>query len=365
MRMVLARVWGSLNSSLAEIVFGVEDGLISIFGLVIGVSTAGQSSFTVLLAGATGAIAAAVSMAAGTYLSVASEHDLARKELAHEEEEIRTRPTEEEREVVDFLCARGFTESEVAAFLRGLRRQPSMMLEFMAAHELRLGRIQQTNAVARAENVYLLDEAVPPAVAALGEPLALGHHLAARACIGPDSLAVVFGPGPIGLVTALGCQEAGARRVVVAGLPEDEARLAIARNWGMETYHATDPAFARAMLAATDGLGPETVFEASGSPAALKQALQLVAKDGTVYAVGIPSREVPLDIAAQVFAEKRLVGSRGYRPRDWDSAAALISRRWADLQPLVSDVLPLGDFEAAFAKAFAREGIRIILDPRR
>ncbi|MHB1415097.1 MAG: zinc-dependent alcohol dehydrogenase [Chloroflexota bacterium] len=216
----------------------------------------------------------------------------------------------------------------------------------------------------RAENVYPLDEAVPPAVAALGEPLALGHHLAARAGIDPDSLAVIFGPGPIGLVTALGCQAAGARRVVVAGLPEDEARLAIARNWGMETYHAPDPAFAKAMLAATDGLGPETVFEASGSPAALKQALQLVAKDGTVYAVGIPSREVPLDIAAHVFAEKRLVGSRGYRPRDWDGATALINRRWADLQPLVSDVLPLGDFEAAFAKAFARQGIRIILDPR-
>jgi threonine dehydrogenase-like Zn-dependent dehydrogenase len=217
----------------------------------------------------------------------------------------------------------------------------------------------------RAENVYPLDEAVPPVVAALGEPLALGQHLAARAGVGPGDLPVVFGPGPIGLVTALGCQSAGAERVLLVGLPEDEERLAIARRWGMETYHADDPALQEALLAATDGLGPEAVFEASGSPAALKQALRMVRKDGTVYAVGIPSKEVPIDIAAHVFAEKRLVGSRGYRPRDWESAAALINQRWADLLPLVSDVLPLERFEDAFAKAFAREGIRIVLDPTR
>lgn len=217
----------------------------------------------------------------------------------------------------------------------------------------------------REENVYPLDEAVPPAVAALGEPLSLGHHLAARAGIEPGSLAVVFGPGPIGLVTAIGCQSYGAGRVMLVGLPEDEERLAIARRWGMETYHAQDPAFHEALMAATDGLGPDTVFEASGSPAALKQALRLVRRDGTVYAVGIPANEVPLDIAAHVFAEKRLVGSRGYRPRDYDSAVALINRRWADLLPLVENVLPLERYEDAFAKAFAREGIRIILDPTR
>lgn len=215
----------------------------------------------------------------------------------------------------------------------------------------------------RAENVYLLDEAVPPAVAALGEPLALGHHLAARAGIGPGSEPVIFGPGPIGLVTAIGCLSYGPERVTIVGLPEDEERLAIARRWGCETFFADDPEMARVLVERSDGYGPEVVFECSGSAAALKQALRLVRKDGTVHAVGIPSKEVPLDIAAHVFAEKRLVGSRGYRPRDWERAAALINRRATDLLPLVSDVLPLERFEDAFAKAFARRGIRIVLDP--
>jgi threonine dehydrogenase-like Zn-dependent dehydrogenase len=217
----------------------------------------------------------------------------------------------------------------------------------------------------RAENIYRLEESVPPAVAALGEPLALGHHLASRAGIGPGSEPVIFGPGPIGLVTAIGCLSFGPERVTVVGLPEDDDRLAIARRWGCETFYANDPKLAEVMLERTKGYGPEVAFECSGSPVALKQALQMVRKDGTVHAVGIPSKEVPLDIAAHVFAEKRLVGSRGYRPRDWESAAALINRRAADLLPLVSDVLPLDRYEDAFAKAFARQGIRIVLDPTR
>lgn len=217
----------------------------------------------------------------------------------------------------------------------------------------------------RAENVYRLDDDVPPAVAALGEPLALGHHLAARAGIGPESEPIIFGPGPIGLVTALGCQSFGPRRVTLVGLPEDEERLSIARGWGMETLLATDPALPRLLLERTEGYGPEAIFECSGSAQALRQALELVRKDGTVYAVGIPSKDVPVDIAAHVFAEKRLVGSRGYRPSDWESAASLINQRAKDLLPLVSDVLPLDAYEEAFAKAFARQGIRIVLDPTR
>ncbi len=215
----------------------------------------------------------------------------------------------------------------------------------------------------RAENAYRLPASVPPTVGALGEPLALGLHLAARAGIGPGSLPVVLGPGPIGLVTALGCQAAGAARVLIAGLPEDEGRLAVARRLGLETYYAQDPAFAQTVREATRGRGAEVVFEASGGAGALGQALGLCRKDGTVVAVGIPGRDVPIDVAALVLTEKRIVGSRGYRPQDWQVAADLIARRAADLAALVSDVLPLARFAEGFARMEARQGLRVILDP--
>ena len=217
----------------------------------------------------------------------------------------------------------------------------------------------------RAENAYSLPDSLSPAVGALGEPIALGLHLAARAGVGPGSLPVVLGPGPIGLVTALGCQAAGAERVIVAGLEEDADRLAVARRLGVETHYSSGPLLEEVVREATQGMGAEIVFEASGSAGALRQALGLCRKDGTVVAVGIPGKDVPIDVAALVLSEKRIVGSRGYRPQDWRAAAALIARRAADLEALVSDVLPLDQFEAGFARMIARQGLRIMLDPTR
>src|SRR5579859_5231908 len=81
------RVWQSFMSSLGSIVFGMEDGTVSIFGLVFGVAASATSSQVVLLAGATGAISAAVSMMAGTFLDVESTNDQAKAQLAREQSE--------------------------------------------------------------------------------------------------------------------------------------------------------------------------------------------------------------------------------------------------------------------------------------
>lgn len=77
MRVVTAfqRLRGSLANSAGTIVFGMEDGTVSIFGLIFGVAATTSSTATVLIAGASGAVAAAVSMMAGAYLDVETTRD--------------------------------------------------------------------------------------------------------------------------------------------------------------------------------------------------------------------------------------------------------------------------------------------------
>jgi vacuolar iron transporter family protein len=65
----------SVISSAGTIVFGMEDGTVSIFGLIFGVAATTTSTKTVLIAGASGAAAAAVSMMAGAYLDVETTRD--------------------------------------------------------------------------------------------------------------------------------------------------------------------------------------------------------------------------------------------------------------------------------------------------
>ncbi len=72
---VMARLKRSLNNSSGTIVFGMEDGTVSIFGLVFGVAATTTSNSAVLIAGASGAAAAAVSMMAGAYLDAETSRD--------------------------------------------------------------------------------------------------------------------------------------------------------------------------------------------------------------------------------------------------------------------------------------------------
>lgn len=69
------RLRDSVVNSAGTIVFGMEDGTVSIFGLIFGVAATTSSTKTVLIAGASGAVAAAVSMMAGAYLDAETTQD--------------------------------------------------------------------------------------------------------------------------------------------------------------------------------------------------------------------------------------------------------------------------------------------------
>ena len=74
-----SRISASFKASFGDIVFGMEDGTVSIFGLVFGVAASTNDTRTVLVAGLTGAVAAAVSMMAGAYLDAETARDQARQ----------------------------------------------------------------------------------------------------------------------------------------------------------------------------------------------------------------------------------------------------------------------------------------------
>ena len=117
----------------------MEDGTVSIFGLVFGVAASAANSQTVLLAGATGAISAAVSMMAGTYLEVSTERDQAQAEIDTAKREIEQQPEQEAQKVRDQLLQEGLTQADAEVVLRVIKRTPGAMLEEKTAFELRIG----------------------------------------------------------------------------------------------------------------------------------------------------------------------------------------------------------------------------------
>ena len=120
----VTRIQTSFSQSIGDIVFGMEDGTVSIFGLVFGVAASASNSQTVLLAGATGAAAAAVAMMAGTYLDVETARGQARAQLASVQRQIASQPQREAQKLDDRLERAGFLPQERSVILTALRRMP-------------------------------------------------------------------------------------------------------------------------------------------------------------------------------------------------------------------------------------------------
>ncbi|MBC6605784.1 VIT family protein [Hymenobacter sp. BT188] len=88
-------------------VLGANDGIISTASLVVGVAAAQASRESVLVAGVAGLVAGAMSMATGEYVSVSSQADTERADLAREQAELRDAPEAEHAELAAIYVARG------------------------------------------------------------------------------------------------------------------------------------------------------------------------------------------------------------------------------------------------------------------
>ncbi len=123
---------------LRHFVFGVEDGLISTLGFLAGVSGAALSNQIILLAGVAAAVAGAISMMAGTYLSVKSEKELYFSELEREKKEIKEMPEEEKAEIRKIFEAKGFKGKKLDLIVKTICSDEQLWLDVMMKEEFGL-----------------------------------------------------------------------------------------------------------------------------------------------------------------------------------------------------------------------------------
>ncbi len=101
-------------------VLGANDGIVSTSSLIMGVAASSASRASILIAGAAGLVAGAMSMAAGEYVSVSSQADTERADMARERLELETDPEREISELTEIYVRRGLDA--------GLARQVALQL---------------------------------------------------------------------------------------------------------------------------------------------------------------------------------------------------------------------------------------------
>lgn len=127
---------GNSGDWVGDAVYGVNDGLGAIFGIIAGVAGFTANDKTVLMSGLFGALASTLSMGAGAWLATQSENELMESELERERQEIADDPTHEAEELALLYELKGFSTSESREIADRIASDPDQLLKTMASEEL-------------------------------------------------------------------------------------------------------------------------------------------------------------------------------------------------------------------------------------
>ncbi len=119
-----------------EVVFGMNDGLVSTIGFISGVTGSIGESKIVFITGMASIMAGAISMFIGAYLASKSQKEFFEKELERERREIIETPEREKEEIREIFTAHGFTPEEVEIIVKRITQDKDRWIKFMMRDEL-------------------------------------------------------------------------------------------------------------------------------------------------------------------------------------------------------------------------------------
>jgi len=159
-----AKVHTPRARSIREVVFGVNDGLVSITGIIVGVTSSKMSSHQIIIAGLAAVIAAAVSMSLGQYLSTVAQNEYFLVEREREYREVAEIPHEERAEVEGIYRSQGFSQDEVTLLTERVTSDPDRWVNFMMKEELGilLDSLDSPWSTALVMGVAVIAGAIPP-----------------------------------------------------------------------------------------------------------------------------------------------------------------------------------------------------------
>jgi S-(hydroxymethyl)glutathione dehydrogenase / alcohol dehydrogenase len=185
------------------------------------------------------------------------------------------------------------------------------------------------------------------------------------AVVEPGSTCVVFGAGMVGLGAVAGCRLRGAERIVCVDLSPD--RLELARGQGATDVLAGGEGVVEEILEMTGGFGADYTFEATGSVAVMRQAVEAARMAwGLCTVAGVAGKGETLKVVPRLLITgRRVAGSSFGGVKGRDQVPRLIDRYLAgeiDVEPFISHRLSLEEVNRGFELMEAQDGIRSVIE---
>jgi S-(hydroxymethyl)glutathione dehydrogenase/alcohol dehydrogenase len=183
--------------------------------------------------------------------------------------------------------------------------------------------------------------------------------------VAPGSTCVVFGAGMVGLGAVAGCRLEGAERIVCVDLSDE--RLELARGQGATHTLKGGDDTVQQILDLTDGFGADYTFEATGSVAVMRQAVESARMGwGLATVCGVAGKGETLDVVPRfLITGRRVAGSSFGGVKGRDQVPMFVDRYLAgeiDVDPFVSHKLTLDEVNRGFELMEAQDGIRSVIE---
>lgn len=214
------------------------------------------------------------------------------------------------------------------------------------------------------ERIHLLPDNVDFVTAALSDPSACAYHAVQELTgVNAGDVVLITGCGAMGLFSVQYVKANGGI-AVISGTAKDKKRLELAKTLGADVaVDASEQDLRPIVMGLTNGEGADIVLECSGFQAAAKTCLDLVRREGKYTQVGIFGEPIRFDLDKVLYGEIKLIGSFSQKFSAWKEAIRLFSQGKIVAKPLVTDLLPLDQWEEGFRRSFAGEAVKVVFTP--
>jgi threonine dehydrogenase-like Zn-dependent dehydrogenase len=196
--------------------------------------------------------------------------------------------------------------------------------------------------------LFALPEGLPVEYGSRAEPLAVGLRAISEAGSPAGLNAIVFGVGPIGLLLVEGLRALGAGTIIAVGRSSAGRRVAAGRVGADVVLDSRETDVAD--YVAEHGIEVAQAYECSADPQALVVLNRAVRGAGAIAVVAIPREPVFVDAHLMVNRGQRMVGACAFGNRDYAKSLELIASGKVDMEPLISERVPLEKGPDAFIR---------------
>ncbi|MEA4847889.1 MAG: L-threonine 3-dehydrogenase [Clostridiaceae bacterium] len=198
--------------------------------------------------------------------------------------------------------------------------------------------------------VWRLDDEISYEIGALLEPMGVGVHGVLSGEIGGKSV-LISGCGPIGLMAIGAASANGASKIYAIDI--FDGKLEIAKKMGADiAINSRAQDYIKVILEDTKGQGVDVVIDYTGNGSVIANSFKALKKGGRYTLVGLPDKEVSLDLTESIIYKEAVVNGVTGREmyKTWWQCNSLLKSGKFDINPVIGGVYKMEEFEKAFAE---------------